>query len=275
MSNYRIVASDLDGTLFTTKGKVSKENEEAIRALTERGVLFVPSSGRALYEIPSMVRDNPYVRYIIHSDGAAVYDKQTGECLDASMPRELAVELLDILSEYDVSMTVRNQGKSYTAAKWYNDEAGDYYRVPKSYQQFIYRYSVSVEDFDSFCRALDSVEMICVFFHRQEELEACRERLLGIPRFGVAASHPTNIEVFDARAGKGEALLRLAEHLGIDAAQTVGVGDSPNDRNMIERAGLGLAMANADEGLKEIADAVACHNDEHVVSYILNRYIVE
>ena len=273
MPNYRILASDLDGTLISTKGTVSEENEAAIRALTERGVFFVPCSGRALYEIPPMIRDNPYVRYIIHSDGACVYDKQTGERLDASMPKESVALLLDILSEYDVSMTVRHMGKSYTAAKWWNDEAGRYHRVPDAYQKFIYRYSESVAEFNSFCRNLDSVDMVCVFFHDQDELVSCRERLMKLPQFGVAASHDTNIEVFDSRAGKGEALLRLAEHLGFGADQTIGVGDSPNDRNMLERAGLSLAMANACEELKALADETVCHCDEHVVQYILEHYI--
>lgn len=273
MSNYRILASDLDGTLLNSEGVVSEENEAAIRALTGRGVYFVPSSGRTLYEIPPMIRDNPCVRYIIHSDGAVVYDKQTGKRIDMSMSKELAGCLLDILLEYDVCMTVRNQGHSYTAEEWYHDEAGTYYRLTEQYQNFIYEYVTPVSDFASFCRSLDSVEMICVFFHRQDELVACRDRLVKMGKYGIAASESANIEIFDRRAGKGEALLRLAEHLGLAASQTIAVGDSPNDRNMIEKAGLGLAMQNACAELKDLADDTVCHCDEHVVQYILKNIL--
>ncbi len=273
MSNYRILASDLDGTLLNSKGVVSEENQGAIRDLTRRGVYFVPSSGRTLSEIPSMIRDNPSVRYIIHSDGAVVHDKQTGERLDLSMPREKVGVLLDILSEYDVSMTVRHQGRSYTAKKWFCDEAGIYYRLNDTWQDFVYAYSTPVENFMSFCRGLDFVEMICVFFHSQDELEACRDRLTKMGMYAVTSSDPANLEIIDGCAGKGEALLRLAKHLGLDASQTIAVGDSPNDRNMIEKAGFGLAMENACQELKAVADATACHCDEHVVKYILEAYL--
>lgn len=275
MQNYLVVASDLDGTLLNLNGELTPENETAIQQMADYGVYFVPASGRTLCEIPSNILNLPGVRYIIHSDGAVVYDKQTGDRIDMSMSRELAGELLDILLEYDVSMTVRNHGKSYTDEKWWNDEAGRYYRLTQSYQDFIYEYSESVKEFEAFCRSLDSVEMICAFFHDPEEQEACRARLLQLGKFGVAASEPGNIEVFDCRAGKGEALLRLAEHLKLDASQTIGVGDSPNDINMIEKAGLGLAMANAYEVLKEVADEIACHCDEHIAQYVLKKYIVK
>lgn len=274
MSNYRILASDLDGTLLNSYGLISKENDSAIRALSEKGVCFVPSSGRTLCEIPKEIREHPCVRYIIHSDGAVVYDKETGYRIDMSMSGEMARRALDILFEYDVSMTVRNHGRSYTDIKWWNDEAGRYYRLTDAYQEFIYEYSTSVDNFEQFCRSLDSVEMICVFFHSAQEQEECRDRLLKTGNYGVAASEPANLEIFDRQAGKGEALLRLARHLDLDVSQTIGVGDSPNDRNMIERAGLGLAMQNACEELKGLADATVCHCDEHVVKYIWEKYIV-
>jgi len=273
MSNYRILASDLDGTLLNSRGVVSEENQAAIRDLTESGVYFVPSSGRTLFEIPSMIRDNPFVRYIIHSDGAVVHDKQTGERLDMSMPWEKVSVLLDVLSEYDVSMTVRHQGRSYTAQEWFCDEAGIYYRLNDTWQEFIYDYSTPVEDFQSFCRGLESVEMICVFFHSQDELEACRARLMRMGTYEVTSSDPANLEIIDVGVGKGEALLRLAEHLGVDPSATIAVGDSPNDRNMIEKAGLGLAMENACTELKALADATACHCDRHVVRYIMDTYL--
>ena len=270
---YRIVASDLDGTLLNSQGKLSAENEQAMQALTEKGVFFVPSSGRTLEEIPLFIRENPSVRYIIHSDGAAVYDKQTGERIDLSMSQESARTVLDILAEYETNMTVRHLGKSYVDERMFNDEAGRYYRLQDDFQQYIYDYSIPVTNFDLFCRSLDSIEMICVFFHDQAEQDACRDRLLKLGAYGVAASEPTNLEIFDKNAGKGSALLRLAEHLGVDRSQTIAVGDSPNDLDMLSKAGLGLAMGNAAPEIQAMADAVACRNDEHVVSYILHTYI--
>ena len=79
--------------------------------------------------------------------------------------------------------------------------------------------------------------------------------------------------MFDATAGKGSALLRLAQHLGLDPSQTIGVGDSCNDLTLIGAAGLGLCMENGYEEPKRIADAIICNNDEHAIQYIWEHYI--
>ena len=86
------------------------------------------------------------------------------------------------------------------------------------------------------------------------------------------SSEPYNIECLDITSGKGVALLKLAEKLGFDKSQTMAVGDSKNDENSITLAGLGLAMKNASDELKRVADKVICSNNEHVVKYLLENY---
>ena len=271
--DYRIIASDLDGTLLDSNGRLSVENLKAIQELSERGVLFVPSSGRTLDEIPLFVRSIPSVRYVIHSDGAVVYDKRTGARIDLSMSQAKAKKAFEILAEYDTNVTVRHRGKSYIDAQKSNDEAFAYYRLLKDWPPFVREYILPVSDFDAFCASLDSVEMICVFFHDETEQEECRARFAELAEFGLASSDFSNLEIFDSCAGKGSALLRLAQELGVDPSQTIAVGDSPNDLDMLTRAGLGLAMQNASDDVKACSDAVACHHDEHVVRYICDTYI--
>ena len=64
----------------------------------------------------------------------------------------------------------------------------------------------------------------------------------------------------------------LADLLGIDYSDTISAGDSNNDLTITQAAGLGLAVSNACDSLKEVADEIICSNDEHIVSYILNHY---
>ena len=97
---YKIVASDLDGTLFDNKKNVTPENLAAIDKMAELGVYFVPCSGRTLREIPENVKGIPSVRYILHSDGAVIYDKKTGERIEACMSQDVVKPALDILFDY-------------------------------------------------------------------------------------------------------------------------------------------------------------------------------
>ena len=231
--SYKIIASDLDGTLFNKSGEISEENYEAIKKLSELGVIFMPSSGRTLTEIPEFVRNNEYVRYISYADGAAVLDKVTGQTLESCIEPPQTDFVLDLLFSYDALLTVRNGGISYVDETKNSAEDHMRYRMTKMYSRFIHRYSRPVGDFKSFCKALPNIEMICVFFANDAELEDCKQKIAAREDLICAPCERYNVEIFSKDAGKGNALLRIANHLGIDQSETIAVGDSYNDLDMI------------------------------------------
>ena len=271
---YKVIASDLDGTLLNNKKEVSAENLHAIEEMSRLGVYFVPCSGRTLGEIPSNVKDIPSVRYIIHSDGAVIHDKKTGARIESCMSKENAAKALDILFEYEVSMTVRYNGNSYVDSEHHTEENYIYHRVDEGYRGIIFNLDIPVENFKRFCYELDGIEMICIHFHSQNELMECWDRLKKIKEISVTQLEEPSIEIYDAKAGKGNALLRLAEHLGVNENATIGVGDSGNDLDMIKKAGLGLAMSNSLDITKKAADEMICSNEEHCAKYILEHYVL-
>lgn len=270
--NYKIISSDLDGTLLDKNMKVSDENRTAVKQYADKGGMFVPNSGRSFYEMSEEVRDLDGVRFVICSDGAAIYDKQTGERIGICMNRDESAQVLDILSEYETFLAVHYDGNAYLDANRFDRETLDYHNVNRYFREHFEATNRRAENFDALCRDMEEIEMVCAFFHSREEMEACRARLMETGVI-VAASASYNMEIFSARAGKGNALLRLAEHLGVPREETLAMGDSDNDASMIKAAGLGLAMGNANESVKAIADAVICRNDEHVVPYLLKHYI--
>ncbi len=272
MQQYKIIAVDLDGTLLNTDMTLSAENKAAIGDLAARDIYVVPSTGRTLSEIPPFVRDDENVRYIIHSCGSVVYDKQTKTRVSTCMDRALSREVLSMLRACKTSLCVHANGEAFVKAKEHNEEGYLRYRVHPNHRRLYYGACVPVEDFDAFCDALAEVEMFVVFFADDGELEKCRAALLATGKVKIVSSAPHNIEIFSAAAGKGTALLQLAELLGEDRSATMAVGDSTNDSDMVEKAGLGVAMANACDELKAIADVIACHNDEHILPYLTRKY---
>ena len=105
------------------------------------------------------------------------------------------------------------------------------------------------------------------------DLKACKKTLDGMDDLIVAQSDEFNLEIVSDKAGKGNALMMLADILGIEHEKTIAVGDSTNDMTMVKAAGLGLAMDNAVDELKANADAVICNNDAHAIDYIVRNYI--
>ena len=272
MRNYKIICSDLDGTLLNNASKISRENLLAMEELVKRGAYFVPSTGRTFSELPEELKNSDSIRYIIHSNGAAVLDKQTGKCILVCISNAVMQEIMDILRKYEVHISVRHGGKLYVDGALDQEAVFDHYNVCEAHRVVVRDFAVCREGFQAFAYAAEDVEVVSVFFRTLEEKAACRAELEQLGVLRVAEADTFNLEIMNLHAGKGNALYSLADALGIDRADTISLGDSDNDASITQAAGLGLAVSNACESLKRVADAVICSNEEHVLTYVLSHY---
>ena len=282
----RLAALDLDGTLLNHEGQVTPRTRAALQAASDRGVVIVPTTGRPLGNLPPVVAQLPGVRYAITSNGAAVWDlgsdplgavysryanaaeRQTSEpicLLRRLMPVETAREVFGIFMEYNGGMSVFSDGYSikeqsgvdFMAARWarlHSTEA----RQPNDGRFLVVR---DLGEWMS--RHAHEVEKQCLFFAEQVQVPQALARFRAMPGVEVVQGSPENIEVTAAGVDKGEALLTLADRLGIPRAQTLAVGDSENDRAMLEKAGVAAVMANGMPQIKALADLVTTADCDH------------
>ena len=271
---YKLIASDLDGTFLTKDQRVSPENLAAVAEIERRGVHFVPSTGRCINELPKEVSSIPSLRYVISSDGSVIWDKRSERVVWAKyIPSELARFILDTVNEYPNYPMVHIANECYYDKPKHIEPVIKQCRVPDSFVQLANLADVPLDDYDGFVRRSCEVEMFCIFFENEEDLRACEKKFLDTGLLSVAQSDRSNLEVYVKSAGKGNALRALAEHLSIDISEVIAVGDSTNDATLVKAAGLGLAMGNAYDELKSIADEVICHYSEHSAKYILEKYL--
>ena len=274
MSEYQLVVSDLDSTLFGKPGRMSEENQQAIEELVTRGVTVVPCTGRTIMETPSQIRDNPMFRYYIHSNGAVVYDKKTNTRVNLCMTLEDGNILLDIFNRYTHRIWVRFEGHVYQLSEPPTDDFCAEFDADPGFLCAKSLNSKLVDDLDATCRNMDGIEMISAFFRNMSEMESFLAELDATGRFSYASNDVMpNCHVYSKRAGKGNGLKALMELLKCDRERTISVGDGTNDISMIRAAGLGLAVSNACPQLLAEADEVICSNMEHIMPYILKRYI--
>ncbi len=269
---YKLIASDLDGTLLLPDMTVSPENRAAIAALAQRGVQFVPASGRTLREIPEELRSNPNIRYIIYSNGAATVDLRTGQQFLRCITQEVSHFILQTVAPYVTHVTLRQGGVSYADATQQSAEYCAHCHLWEAHHRILQSHGEFVEDFAAFAEAADNVEMYALYFHSRAQKAECQRRLQANPLLRIAEATEDNLEIFSSAAGKGNALLDLAAYLGVDRQETIAMGDSDNDTTMLRAAGLSLAMENACPGLKATADEVICHHTQHGVQYVLEHY---
>lgn len=269
MPNYKIIATDLDGTLLNSTSDVSDENTRAISELFRRGVHVVPASGRSYSEMPDKAKNHPDIRYFICSNGAFIYDKKEDVKTSLCIEKSDIKKILDTLNRYEVHITIRHNGKIYADSEFVSEKHFDYYNMFRAHRVVLKSFGVKLDDFDGFCETIDNAEMIAVFFKNYNDWVECRKILERNKNLCVTSGGEYNLEIIEASAGKGSALMRLADMIGVDRLDTIGVGDSDNDISSVSAAGLGLATSNACDSLKEAADKVICSNDEHVIEYIL------
>ena len=272
---YKIVASDLDGTLLNKEQTVSEENLCAISKIKRLGVEFVPTTGRGMNEVNLSLINCPDIRYIITSNGAVAFDKNVGKpILTRYISKEAVRLVLESVRPYNVFIVVHEGGKTYFDKNKYNTEFLNTCGIDAYFGHIISQYAEAVEDFESFLLSSNEMELIALFFEFDEATCSCKQIFDGSGKLCAVTPHAKYLEVYSSDAGKGKTLTALADKLGIDIADVIAVGDSDNDSTMMEEAGLGLAVANACDALKELADQTICDNSEHIAKYVLENFII-
>ena len=284
MNDIKIIALDLDGTLLDSEKRLSEVNRAALERAAARGILIVPTTGRFFGMMPPAVRDLPFVRYAITINGAQVYDRETDTALVRDeIPLDMALAIMETLDRYDVIYDCYRQNWGWMTAAL-QDKAADY-ATNEHYLRMVREFRRPVPELKQHLRATAAegdVQKV-MLFARNTQVSGLSPQVLDAIRLEVAAKFPeikvtsstwNNIELNVRSAHKGNALRRFAEHLGLGLANCMAFGDGMNDFTMVEQAGLGVAMANAEPEVKRVAKWVAPSNDEDGVAAGIDRILV-
>ncbi|MDO5418388.1 MAG: Cof-type HAD-IIB family hydrolase [Lachnospiraceae bacterium] len=271
--DIRLIALDMDGTLLNDEKKLSSGNREALEACIRNGIQIVPATGRPAAGIPDFIRNMPGVRYGILTNGARVADLESGAVISESLiPWELTYQVMEFLSAYPVAFDPYIDGRGNMEARFLHHLA-DYGLTPVM-QTLVKSTRNEVEDELALVKNQKvPVEKINIFTADMNLRAELWEKLKQYKELIVTSSLPYNLEINAAAATKGGGLLKLAEHLGIRPEQTMAFGDGSNDLSMIQTAGIGVAMANAMEMLKEQADYITLSNEEDGVAAAIRHFL--
>ena len=276
---YRLLAFDLDGTLLDDKKKLPKENLAALTEAAERGMVIVPATGRILRGVPETIRDLPFIRYYIVSNGAAVFDTQEDKTLyQADIPLELALRTYDYLDTLPVIYDCYQDEIGWMSREMY-ERCAPYFAYEPGILDLVNRLRIRVEDFKETLREKNRpLQKMQMYFLPEDEEERKRQlkRIPELfPELAATTSVSNNIELNHVDATKGKAVLALAASLGIDREEILSFGDGSNDISMLQSAGLGVAMANSTPDVKAAADEITGSNNEAGVAKVIRRILKE
>ena len=272
--HIKMIGLDLDGTLLTTEKKLTEYTGAVLAKAIEQGVEVLVATGRPITGIPKELLEFPGMRYAVTANGARVVEVATGRVLhESQMPVDTAAQVLDVFADYNDVFEVFINGVGYTKADCMT-HLEDYFPTPGMIE-YMKRTRTPVEDVKAVLlekgRPADKVHGI---FHCEEERQEAAGRLEKIPGIEVTEALGNNLEVNCIGTNKGSAMVKLGQMLGITREEIMACGDGMNDYEMLKAVGFGVAMANGDEALREIADYVTETNDEDGVAKAIERFVI-
>lgn len=239
----KLIALDMDGTLLNSEGAVSDFTREKISQALANGVQVVLSTGRWLGSCYSYAESLHLSSYLITCNGGEIWtiDKELKE------RHLLDPERVHMMWEFAVDLDV-NIWMISTDQVWYGTRPDDF-----SSHEWL-KFGCDSND-------NDKLDMIVKEFSHYDDLE-------------LTNSLPMNIEVNPKGVSKASALQSVCREIGITMENVMAAGDSLNDIKMIQESGIGVAMGNAQEAIKNVADYVTTTNNQNGVGKAIEKFVL-
>ncbi|MEH7108310.1 MULTISPECIES: sugar-phosphatase [Bacillaceae] len=267
---YKLVAIDMDGTLLNDRKEVTNEVKDAIQAAKARGVKVVLCTGRPIVGVHSFIEDlklNEEDDYVITFNGALVQNTHTNEVVS-----QTSLTYGDLKVLYDLSKQIQSPLHFFDSDNLYTpNKEINRYTVHEAYMNQIPLHY----------RTLDEVpeDMMIPKVMFIDEPERLNKVIANIPnsfkeQYTMVQSAPFFLEILHPTVNKGNAVKQLAEKLSIKREEVICIGDGENDLSMVEYAGCGVAMGNAEPSVKKAAEFQTLSNNENGVAYAIEKLIL-
>ncbi len=263
-SNIKLIALDIDGTLLNSQHQLSPSNEAALRRAMDAGVKIVLATGKTRTSAVPLIAKLGLETPGVYNQGVVVYAGDGSILYEQILARPLAQRVVDVATAVSCSMVAYARGNIVTNVRdEYTDVFIKYHEpTPIAYGSWDALFQA---------RAVNKFIMVST----KERIDHIR------PQLQQAIGHEATIvqaldymvEILPLGASKGDGLRRVLSHLQIDPAHILAMGDGENDVEMLQLAGLGVAMGNAMPSAKAAADAVTGTNDEDGVAQALARFL--
>lgn len=262
---YRLLASDIDGTLITSNQELTDETLAAIDKLKAEGKFFTLSTGRPIMGIAKYLHlVSPGVPLISYN-GAMIIRPDNGEIIfERGLSATSAREVIRRGNERGTIVIVWAKNKLF--ANKINEYVEGYQRITGEEINLFGDVEEVIALGVTKCLWLDSAENISKY---NDELQA--EPIDGV---NFCTSTPMLLEFMCEGVSKGEGLKKVCEYCNIDISEAIAAGDELNDLSMIEVAGLGVAMGNAHNAIKAAANHITLTNDENGLAAMINEYML-
>lgn len=257
-SPYKAVFSDIDGTLLNSQHQITPKTEAAIKNMLKQGIPFIPVSARPPYAITPYTEQLGAQHGMICYSGALILDKNLTALYSVILAPQDLQKLNTLLADFThLSISY------YAGLDWFcNDVNNDWIKQESE----ITGLSAKLLQGN-----LTDVHKILIMGSAEEIQRVEPVLKQALPHLSIHRSKDEYLEIMNPAATKAKAIQFMAQHLGINAKQVIAFGDNFNDLDMLQYAGLSIAMGNAPDAIKQVAKEVTATNNEDGIALVLNR----
>lgn len=256
--NYKLIVTDMDGTLLDNEHEISEENKTALLKATENGIHIAIATGRIYESTIKYAKILGVKAPIICCNGALVKEYNGNIIYENKLKYDLCESIIDVLDKNEIYYQCFTSDTIFTP---YINEWLKKYQMQEDLNIKI----VETIDVKNNIKEEDILKFL-VIEENSEKLKLVKKQLELIQGIEITKSFYNNIEIMNKGVNKGTAVENLAKYLKVDKSEVITFGDNYNDLSMIKYAGMGIAMGNAEDLIKDNANYVTCKNYEHGVA---------
>jgi Cof subfamily protein (haloacid dehalogenase superfamily) len=263
-----MIASDLDGTLLDDLSRVPERNKAAIAEAVRRGIIFVVSTGRMYHSARGFAEELGAAQFpLICYNGSMIAEPDGEELFHLKLDMDVALGLLAVFRDRNMYV------QSYIDDRLYIKESdAEQYRYYNKY----FGISGTAVGSDLYTPERRPTKLLSKAERIKDSRRLIKELSGMFPgRVYVTSSNEDFIEMMNPEANKARCLRLLSESCGVPLKNIMALGDGDNDAEMVEAAGLGIAVANARESVKKAARLIAPSNNECGVAWAIEEYVLK
>ncbi len=269
--SYKLIVTDMDGTLLNSKSNVSERTKRALQGLHKKGVHIAIATGRIYTTAKIYGEQLGIVTPIICSNGAIVKNLKDDKIIFSQpLKKEDAIKIIDICKENNMYFYFYSHDTIYSESEerrlLYFSEWGKTLNEKDQIKIEIISDSKKIIENDTIYKfGVQHDDMV--------KLESITNIIKSNLDVETHKSWLDLVDVMDRGVSKGKAVERLANSLGVKREEIITIGDNENDLSMLEYAGLGVAMGNAIDKVKDMADYITDTNDNDGVAKVIEKFL--
>ncbi len=268
---YKLVSLDMDGTTLGSDHRISARTLSTLRRASASGIEVMMNTGRSFYEAKEYIAQMDFLNYAALANGSVIYDVKAQDFIRIQGLDIALIEETDRIARGyadEVSLSIAGERHTYVESFYYHSKGAERHRRLTGEENLRFVDGLVEQFRDRFIAKGLLLGDHAVLLKIKQKLE---------DRFGdriqLVFSLPQALEILDPNTDKSNALARIMEIKDLNRSEVLAIGDGENDIGMLKAAGFSVAMGNATEKLKRVADYITLTNDEDGVVFAIDRFV--